>query len=363
MSERDEKIDAIRDEISKTKKNKSTNKHIGLLKAKLNALLSEEAPKVSRADSYFVKKTGNCQLSILGFPSVGKSSFLSEVTNKKSEVAEYEFTTIRPIVGMLLHKHILYQLVDLPGILKDASSDIGKGRRVIAAARTSDIMMIYTDSKRFYETQSILSEVWRGNIRLNEEPPRIFFRPRERGGITVFNLSDEIDDEEAKAVFRMNKRNNGEVFIGSDVSSRQLQDYFKEIKYMKGFICINKSELISEEEKQPLRKKCSEWNLDSIFISCHKKIRLQEVIEKIYSISDLIPVYTKRKRGGEMSQDESNNPLIMKKSSTIVDCYQKVFRKSEIAKGAFVQRLNEKGAPRKVPKSYEVQENDILTFL
>ena len=89
-----ERIKAIEEEMSRTQKNKATSYHLGLLKARIAKLRSELllGPPGSRGasrpgDGFDVAKSGDCRVSIVGFPSVGKSTFLSTVTTTQSAVA------------------------------------------------------------------------------------------------------------------------------------------------------------------------------------------------------------------------------------------------------------------------------------
>ena len=94
------RIKEVEFEISRTQKNKSTEGHLGLLKAKLARLRSEvlsEATKGSggrAGEGFDVTKVGDVRAGMIGFPSVGKSSLLTRLTGTRSEVASYEFTTL-----------------------------------------------------------------------------------------------------------------------------------------------------------------------------------------------------------------------------------------------------------------------------
>jgi ribosome-interacting GTPase 1 len=98
-----EKIADIEHEISKTQKNKATEYHLGLLKAKLakyRVMLLEPAGKVAaKGPGFDVVRNGDARVAMIGFPSVGKSTLLSKLTHTKSEVAAYEFTTLTCIPG------------------------------------------------------------------------------------------------------------------------------------------------------------------------------------------------------------------------------------------------------------------------
>ena len=73
----------------------------------------------------------------MGFPSVGKSTFLSKITKTKSEVAAYSFTTLTAIPGVLEYGGAEIQVLDLPGIIEGAAEGKGRGRQVISAAKVS----------------------------------------------------------------------------------------------------------------------------------------------------------------------------------------------------------------------------------
>ena len=82
-----------------------------------------------------VSKSGDARIALVGFPSVGKSTFLSKITKTKSEIAAYSFTTLTAIPGVLEYGGAEIQILDLPGIIEGASEGKGRGRQVISAAK------------------------------------------------------------------------------------------------------------------------------------------------------------------------------------------------------------------------------------
>lgn len=83
-------------------------------------------------------------IGLVGFPNVGKSSFLNAVTNAKSRVANYEFTTLEPHLG------VFYGLVlaDIPGIIEGASSGKGLGIKFLRHIERTKIIFHFIDVTR-----------------------------------------------------------------------------------------------------------------------------------------------------------------------------------------------------------------------
>ncbi|MBW00053.1 Developmentally-regulated GTP-binding protein 2, partial [Eschrichtius robustus] len=123
-----EKISEIEKEIARTQKNKATEYHLGLLKAKLAKyraqLLEPSKSSSSKGEGFDVMKSGDARVALIGFPSVGKSTFLSLMTSTASEAASYEFTTLTCIPGVIEYKGANIQLLDLPGIIEGAAQEI-----------------------------------------------------------------------------------------------------------------------------------------------------------------------------------------------------------------------------------------------
>ena len=137
-----EKIKDIEAEMARTQKNKATEHHLGLLKAKLAKLRAqllnpEKAAGAGKGEGFEVSKSGDARIALIGFPSVGKSTILSCLTDTESEQASYEFTTLTCIPGVIPYQGSKIQLLDLPGIIEGAAQGKGRGRQVVAVARTA----------------------------------------------------------------------------------------------------------------------------------------------------------------------------------------------------------------------------------
>jgi ribosome-interacting GTPase 1 len=83
--------------MSRTQKNKATNYHLGTLKAKIEKIRSELLIEQSGGsgsgggEGFDVARLGDARVALIGFPSVGKSTLLSTLTETKSEVAAVSY--------------------------------------------------------------------------------------------------------------------------------------------------------------------------------------------------------------------------------------------------------------------------------
>ena len=70
------------------------------------------------------------------------------MTNSFSEVGAYEFTTLTCVPGVVEYKGAKIQMLDLPGIIEGAKDGKGRGKQVIAVARTCNLILIVLDATR-----------------------------------------------------------------------------------------------------------------------------------------------------------------------------------------------------------------------
>ena len=128
-------------------------------------------------DGFEVAKNGDARVGLIGFPSVGKSTLLTQMTGTYSKSAEWEFTTTTCIPGAVFYKGAKIQLLDLPGIVEGAKENKGKGRQIIAVARTCNIILIVLDATRPTMHKKIIEGELEGfGIRLNKKPPNIIIK-------------------------------------------------------------------------------------------------------------------------------------------------------------------------------------------
>lgn len=104
------------------------------------------------------------------------------------KAAAYEFTTLTTVPGQVQYNGAAIQMLDLPGIIQGAKDGKGRGRQVIAVAKTCHLIFIVLDvNKPLTDKRVIETELEGFGIRINKEPPNIVFKKKDKGGISVTN--------------------------------------------------------------------------------------------------------------------------------------------------------------------------------
>jgi len=297
-----EKIAEIEKEISKTQKNKATTTHLGFLRAKLCAprreLLEPSKSGGGKQPGFEVQRYGDSRVALIGFPSVGKSSLLSALTGVESEVAAYEFTTLTCIPGVINHNDCKIQLLDLPGIIMGAAQGRGRGRQVIACARSADLIIMVLDATKDDQQRMFLTkELEDVGIRLNKMRPKISFSITKTGGLK-FNATvptTELSREMVHTILQQYKIYNADVIVHEDASVDDFIDVLEEEgsaprKYCKCLYIYNKIDMLSVEEVDALAREPM-----SVVISVKSKLNLDGLVDRLWSELDLRRIYTKKK--------------------------------------------------------------------
>ncbi len=359
-----EKIKRIEEDLHKTQVNKKTEHHIGLLRAKLSKLKAEMEEQQSRRSGgsvgYDVKKSGDATVVLIGLPSVGKSTLLNGLTNAKSKVASYQFTTLEVVPGIMDYKGARIQVLDLPGIIQGASGGRGLGKRVLAVARNADLVLFVVDVFQ-PEARTILERELRATgIRVDERPPNVVIETTSSGGIAVSSQVKltRMSEQLVKDILRVYDVSSARVVIREDVDDGQLVDVLLGNRvYTPSLTVMNKIDLVNAGFTNEVTKKLP---YKFIPISAEGNVNLDALREEVYGMLGFVRVYMRR-RSGETDYDE---PMIVKNGSTVLEVCNKVHRgMKDDFRYALVWGKSVRFGGQRVGIGHRLMDEDVLTIV
>ncbi|WP_104735664.1 GTPase ObgE [Hanstruepera ponticola] len=168
-------------------------------------------------------------VGLVGFPNAGKSTLLSVITSAKPKIADYEFTTLKPNLGIVEYRdHQTFVMADIPGIIEGAAEGRGLGH--------------------------------------------YFLRHIERNSVLLFLVPADADDIKKQY----------------DILLDELKRYNPEMLDKERLIAISKSDMLDEELKAELKEELdNNLPIDYLFISSVAQKGLQELKDKLWAMLQL----------------------------------------------------------------------------
>ncbi len=355
----EEKLRELEEEMARTQKNKATEYHIGLLKAKIARLKREIiAPKKSgvKTGGFDVRKSGDATVVFIGLPSVGKSTLLNALTGTKSKTASYAFTTLTCIPGIMEYGGAKIQLLDLPGVIAGAKEGRGRGREVLAVARNADLVLILLDVFQPAILPAIKEELAGIGIRLDESPPQIYITKKTRGGVEINSTVKLTKLNEKMVVGVLNEYgiHNASVVFRQDASVEQLIDVLAgNRKYNRSLVVLNKVDMVGRDYLRQIP-------FEFVPVSAEKGQNVEPLRAAIFGRLQLIRVYTKPR----MEEADLKEPMMLRFGATIRDACDKLHRDlARDFKYAIVWGRSAKFPGQKVGLTHVLQEGDVFSII
>ena len=171
-----QKLKALEKMISLSPKHKGAENLRAQLKTRYKKLKEQfaKAKKSGRSSKIGIKKE-DMQAIIIGFTNAGKSSLISLLTNAEAEIADYDFTTKKPIIGMMNHEGVQIQIIENPSIESDF---FDKG----IVHSTDTLLVLISSLEQLKEIEKQLDK-------------------SKAKKIIVFNKSDRLNPQEKRKLF------------------------------------------------------------------------------------------------------------------------------------------------------------------
>ena len=362
------KLKALEEFYSSIPKHKGNEKLRGQIKRKISSLKLEIESKKKHGsrtsfDDFFLKKEGAAQIVILGETNVGKSNLLSLLTNAKPQIANYEYTTTRPIQGMLEFENLKLQLIEAPALMPHNSEDKVWNSKNLTLARNSDGLVLLIDLSKnpisqfdflinsleefgiiIYRSKSIVDVI-------NEKSHGI--QITVSGKLIDCNLNDIKKLAQSYGIKNAIIRISGENIL-EDIENAILENK----KIHKPIIIIaNKLDIEGAEQNlNELRERINE-KISLTSISCKSEKNIDKIGRLIFRTLDIIRVYTKEP-GGKPSLDM---PFIMKNGSLVINVAKEIHSElSENFKYARVWGPSSKYPGEKVGRMHVLKDEDVV---
>ena len=116
-------------------------------------------------------------VGLVGFPNVGKSTFLSRVTNAQPKIANYHFTTLSPNLGVVDTENGGFVIADIPGLIEGASEGVGLGHEFLRHIERTRVLVHIVDAAST-EGRDPVDDIYKINKELEAYNPEIAARPQ-----------------------------------------------------------------------------------------------------------------------------------------------------------------------------------------
>ena len=171
-------------------------------------------------------------VGLVGFPNVGESSLISVVSAAKPEIANYHFTTITPVLGVVKYEEKSFVMADIPGLIEGASEGVGLGHAFLRHVERCRLIVHVVD-------------------------------------VSEIEGRDSIDDFEK--------------------INAELRNFSEELAERPQIVAANKSDMATEEQIEKLRKYVEDKGLQFFVISAATTVGTQELVDAIAAELENLP--------------------------------------------------------------------------
>jgi ribosome-interacting GTPase 1 len=326
LAEKDprKKIQAFQDFLSAIPKHKGNERLRAQIKTKIATLKDEIAAqrgkRAGTRSSWSIDREGAAQLMIFGPTNAGRSSLLQSLTNAQPTVGAYEFTTQRPVPGMLPYEDIQLQLVELPApqLNKDNEYDIQP--EATDLIRTCDGLIIVVDLtsnpiRQFHSIARALKEI---GISIQKPSSRVEIVQEKGSGeirIAASGIRASANPDRIREVVRSYGIRNALVRVYGDVTLDDVEDAILEnVTLYKPSLGIgNKLDLLSAKEVSNEFEKQISGQLPVLLTSCMTAQGLAQVGECVFRCLEIIRVYTREPNQSRPSE----HPFVVRTGTTV----------------------------------------------
>ena len=211
-------------------------------------------------------------VGLVGFPNVGKSTFISKVTNARPEIKNYHFTTLNPHLGVCEVDDTEFVIADIPGIIEGAGEGVGLGLQFLKHIERTKILLHVIDiagvegRDPLNDLDIIFNELNKYNVNLSKKRQ-----------IIAANKIDSIDKEslDIKINEIKKKYKNIEIFPISGLSGEGINELLKKLK----------EEVILSRQESDIETFESEISVDELINKDDNELIIEKPTNNYYKVS------------------------------------------------------------------------------
>jgi hypothetical protein len=302
----EDKVEALEEMLAIMPKHKGTDKLKAMLRERISKFKDQAQKKKGTAKqktAYDIEKEGAAQVVIIGPPNTGKSSLVKLMTNTSPEVADFPHSTHKPTPGMAQYENIQFQLIDTPPMTRDYTDPA-----LTDLIRRADLVVMLLD--------------------MTADP--------------ISQLEDSLAILHSFRIF------SNTCPIPGDLK--------KPPRIKKVLVAVNKLDRPEEEENFQIFMELTGIQLPCIGLSTRTGRNMMAFLDRIFDLSEIIRVYTKRPG----KEPDKTAPFVIPVGSTLTELagdihndfvhklkYAKIWGKS-VRDGQMVQR------------DYVMQDGDVV---
>lgn len=363
-----EKLQKLQEFLSLIPKHKGTERLRAQVRRQISILHKEIEEKRRRrarrgGPRFFFEKEGAAQIIILGPTKVGRSSLLTSVTNAKTEVSAYPFTTREPVLGMLKFEDLQFQLVEAPALVEGAADSGSGGLQTLGLARNADgiILMVDLSQDAPKQLRMIIKELEKARILIQKPRAKVEIERKHVGAglrIIVFGKLLDCNLRDVENLLKGYRILDATVRISGEAAIDDVEDaIFESTIYRPAIVIANKADSPEGNSTLQQLEQSLAGRLPIIPVSCQTRTGLEALGAEIFKALGVIRTYTKEPN----DRHPSTNPFILKRGSTVADLAKQIhsdFVKRYAYARVWAKRLT--FSPQRVGPSFFLEDKDIV---
>ena len=209
-------------------------------------------------------------IGLIGMPNAGKSSILTAISAARPKIADYPFTTIEPVLGVVDYSYKSFVVVDIPGLIKGAHQGVGLGDEFLKHIQRTRVLVHVVDGSEDNIVERIISinnEISRFDAELAKKPQILVINKFDLDEVSV--LESEIIEsvKSAKGLHSTIVFVSAATYAGMNELKHAMSDYLEQRGQQKTTFAISNGDAViikpkvKKPEKVIVRNQNGSWRI------------------------------------------------------------------------------------------------------